>query len=82
MPSVKIDIDYSKCTTPFDCKKCSRICPQAVFICEPIKQVKFKETDAKASGTWKLRPYYRLKCTNCGQCLQVCPVDALKLTVK
>ena len=75
-----IDIDYEKCTVPFDCKKCLQICPQAVFEVYPIKQEKYKETDPKEPGAYKLVPSYRRKCTVCDQCIEVCPVDALKIT--
>ena len=40
-----IQIDYSKCTTPFNCKKCLQVCPQAVFHVIAAKIEKFKETD-------------------------------------
>jgi ferredoxin len=81
MAAPKINIDHSKCTTPFDCKKCLRICPQGVFWVLPIKNVKFKETDAKEPGAWKLFVQYRAMCTACGQCVEVCPVGAITVTM-
>ena len=76
----KIEIDHSKCTTPFDCKKCLQICPQAVFYVEPVKVERFKETDRKEPGSFKLKGELRYACTGCDKCIQVCPVDAITIT--
>ena len=80
MPAPKITIDDTKCTTPFDCKKCLQVCPQGVFWVLPAKVVKFRETDAKEPGAWKLTVQYRAMCPNCGKCVEVCPVDAITIT--
>lgn len=80
MAITRIGINYEKCTTPFDCKKCLQICPQAVFQAMPVKQVKFQETDAKEPGAWRLVVGYGDKCTICDRCRKVCPVDALTIT--
>ncbi len=76
----KIEIDHAKCTTPFDCKKCLQICPQAVFDVQPVKMVRLAETNKKEPGAYKLLFFYRDKCTACNMCLEVCPVEALTLT--
>lgn len=76
-----IEIDHSKCTTPFDCKKCLQICPQAVFHVDAVKVARFVETDKKAPGTYHLAAPFRDKCTVCNDCINVCPVDAIKITV-
>ena len=80
MPAPKISIDLTRCTTPFDCKKCLQACPQGVFWVLPAKNVKFQETDQKEPGAWKLVHQYRALCTACNQCVEVCPVDALVVT--
>ena len=77
----KIEIDYTKCTTPFDCKKCLQICPQAVFDVNPVKMVRLRETDKKEPGAYKLHALYRDKCTGCNKCVEVCPQDALTITL-
>jgi len=82
MAHTRIDIDYDKCQTPYDCKKCIQICPQAVFRVFTIKQVKFQETDPKEPGAYKLSVGYGDKCVLCDQCIEVCPVDALTVTYK
>jgi len=79
MPAPKINIDDTKCTTPFDCKKCLQICPQGVFWVIPVKVVKFQETDQKEPGAWKLTVQYRAMCADCELCVEVCPVDAITI---
>jgi formate hydrogenlyase subunit 6/NADH:ubiquinone oxidoreductase subunit I len=73
-------IDYEKCITPYACKKCLQICPQAVFAVKPVKTEKFKETDKNEPGSFKLTVDYGDKCTVCNQCVEICPVNALKVT--
>ena len=72
-----IEIDYGKCQTPFECKKCLMVCPTSVFSVEAIKVEKFKETDPKEPGGYMLLPLYRDRCIGCMDCVQVCPQDAL-----
>ena len=76
----KIEIDHAKCTIPFDCKKCLQICPQAVFDVRPMKMTRLVETNKKEPGAYKVFALYRDKCTACNECVEVCPVDALKVT--
>jgi len=76
-----ITIDSSKCLTPFDCKKCLRICPQAIFEVNAVKVEKFKETNKKDPGAFKLAAFYRDKCTMCNKCIEVCPVNAITITL-
>lgn len=75
-----ITIDYEKCTTPFDCKKCLRGCPQAVFRVHAMKQERFKETDKKEPQAYRLFVGPRDKCTMCNDCVEICPVGALSIT--
>jgi len=76
---IKLEIDHTKCTTPFYCKKCLQVCPQAVFFVRETKVERFKETDPKVPGNYVLTTFYIDKCTGCGDCLTVCPVSALKI---
>jgi len=80
MAYTRINIDYDRCQTPYDCKKCLQICPQAVFRVATVKMEKWKETDPKEPGAYKLWVGYGDKCVLCDQCVEVCPVDALKIT--
>jgi len=78
-PVPKIEIDYSKCQTPFHCKKCLQICPQAVFYVAVMEQTRFKETDPRQPGSYMLIPLFVSKCTVCNRCVEVCPADAIKI---
>jgi ferredoxin len=74
-----INIDRERCTTPFDCKRCLRACPPAVFVVFAAKMVKGVELDKKAPGNYAIVPMYRDKCTACRKCIEACPVDAITL---
>ena len=54
-----IEIDASKCTIPFACKKCLEICPQAVFQTYGIKVEKGRETDPNEPGSYGLSVAYQ-----------------------
>ncbi len=74
-----IKIDQQLCTTPFACKRCLQVCPTAVFAVFETKMVRMEETDKYEPGTYRLRVAYRDKCSACNQCVDVCPVGALKI---
>ena len=77
----QITIDHEKCTVPFLCKKCLQICPDAVFSVTRImsKEERLKEMDPRIDGNYVLSAPRRDKCTMCNRCIDVCPVDALKI---
>lgn len=75
-----IQIDSTKCTTPFDCKLCLQGCPQSVFAVRAIKVEKGRETNPKEPGAYRLVAPHRDKCTGCNLCIELCPVDALTIT--
>jgi ferredoxin len=75
-----IKVDASKCTTPFDCKKCLQGCPQSVFAVAAVKVEKGRETNPKEPGAYVLFAPHRDKCTGCNLCLELCPVEALNIT--
>ncbi len=64
-----IEIDATKCTTPFDCKKCIAGCPQSVFAVAAIKVEKGRETNPKDPGVYTLYAPHRDKCTGCDVCI-------------
>jgi len=76
-PEILVNSDL--CTTPYECKKCIRICPQAVFQVRPAKMVKFQETDASEPGSFRIRVDYGDKCTVCNRCVDVCPNKAVQI---
>lgn len=71
-----IEIDKKKCMTPFECKKCLQICPQAVFTVVPTKVERFKESDPE---DYEVEAVFRDKCVVCMDCVKVCPSNALKV---
>lgn len=79
--SPRISIDRDRCTTPFACKRCLRICPPAIFAVFAIKNVRGMETDRNEPGAYGLAPVYRDKCTGCLKCVEVCPVGAISVTM-
>jgi len=71
-----IEIDKKKCITPFECKKCLQICPQAVFAVVPTKVERFKESDPE---DYEVEAVFRDKCVVCMDCVKACPSNALKV---
>lgn len=82
-PLPRLSIDHSKCTVPFLCKKCLQACPEAVFEVWRVaeKEERLKEMDPRVDGNYVLSAPRRDKCTVCNKCIQVCPVDAIKIEV-
>ena len=76
-----ISINRERCTTPFDCKRCLRVCPPAVFVVIAPKMLKGVELDKKEPGNYAVLPMYRDKCTACMKCVDVCPVDAITVSM-
>lgn len=78
-----ITIDLNKCTVPFLCKKCLQICPMAVFHVVRVmsKEKRLEEMDPRIDGNYVISAPRRDKCTVCNLCIDVCPVDAIKIEV-
>jgi ferredoxin len=76
-----IDIDRTRCTTPFDCKRCLRICPPAVLSVHVVRNERGIETDKTVPGSYILAVGYRDKCTGCMKCVEICPHDALTVAM-
>ena len=76
-----ITIDLQKCTVPFLCKKCLQICPEAILHVTRVmsKEERLKEMDPRIDGNYVLFARRRDKCTVCNKCIEVCPVDAIKI---
>jgi len=79
----KITIDLEKCTVPFLCKKCLQVCPEGVFHVTRVmsKEKRLEEMDPRIDGNYVLFTSRRDKCTACNECIDVCPVDAIKIEV-
>ena len=79
----KISIDQTKCTVPFLCKKCLQVCPMLVFWVSRImsKEKRLEEMDPRIDGNYILYAPRRDKCSVCNLCIEVCPVNAIKIEV-
>ncbi|MBL7165280.1 MAG: 4Fe-4S dicluster domain-containing protein [Dehalococcoidales bacterium] len=77
----KIKIDLEKCTVPFLCKKCLQICPEAILHVTRVmaKEKRLEEMDPRIDGNYVLFASRPDKCTVCNLCIDVCPVDAIKI---
>ncbi len=80
MAAIQIDFDHTKCTTPFDCKKCLQICAPGVLRVILPQMERGKETDKKKPGTYRMDRAYIDRCTGCMDCVKVCPVQAITVT--
>lgn len=76
----KIEVDSSRCTVPFWCKKCLEACPHLIFWVESLRDERLKETDPREPGLYRLFAVRRDKCTLCGKCVEVCPEGAITVT--
>lgn len=79
----RISVDLTKCTVPFLCKKCLQACPMAVFHVTRVmsKERRLEEMDPRVDGNFVLFAPRRDKCTVCNICIEVCPVNAIKVEV-
>lgn len=79
----RITIDKTKCTVPFQCKKCLQVCPTTVFhVWRDIKrEERLKEMDPRIDGNYELSVSLPDRCTACGKCADVCPVGAITIEI-
>lgn len=74
---MQIRWDDKKCTSPRECRKCLDVCPQAVFCIYPRDGRK----PGKAAENWAIAPLYLSLCTGCNICEEVCPENAITVSV-
>lgn len=72
----QIGIDYTLCIDPLVCRKCLSVCPSVVFVCGPTKIWKGRETE---TNEYRIVGRYFDKCSGCGDCVKVCPNNAIQL---
>jgi len=77
----EVTIDLEKCTVPFLCKKCLQVCPTGVLHVVRVmaKEEKLREMDPRVPGNYELFAARRHKCISCNLCVEVCPIDAIKI---
>lgn len=64
-----VHIDYTKGACKFDCRKCSEVCPSGA-----IKKLSLEEKQKTRIGMAMINED---KCSQCGLCVQACPVHAI-----
>lgn len=79
----KITIDYLKCgdgvgLDPRECSKCLRICEPAIFLLHETLGV--KEENPYDPQIWRITPLYLSLCIRCLKCVDICPVEAIRVT--
>ena len=78
----KITIDYTKCgdgigVDPRECTKCLKACEPALFLMhETLGVVEENPLDPQI---WRITALYPSLCTKCMNCVEVCPVGAIKI---
>jgi len=74
---IEITWDEKKCTSAQECRMCLDECPQGVFQVYPRDGRK----PGKATEKWAIAPLYLSLCTGCNICEEICPQDALAVSV-
>jgi Pyruvate/2-oxoacid:ferredoxin oxidoreductase delta subunit len=74
---INIEWNDDKCADPQDCYKCLDRCPEGVFMTYP----RDKREPGKAAGNWAIIPSFIKLCTGCRICEEVCPENALTVSV-
>ena len=73
MSKTKISIDYKKCTTPEECRKC-------VGVCQPVVlSLTFTDKDFHTPKDWKIVPIFPRLCIHCMLCVEICPEQAINV---
>ncbi len=74
---IQIKWDDKKCSSPQECRKCLDACPPAVFIIYPRDGRK----PGKATENWAIMPLFLSLCTGCDICEEICPENAITVSV-
>lgn len=71
-----VEVDQDKCETPYECKICLQICPQAVFSVVPTQVERLVETNPEG---YEVKATFVDKCILCMDCADACPENAIKV---
>jgi NAD-dependent dihydropyrimidine dehydrogenase PreA subunit len=74
---IAITWDEKKCASPQECRMCLDECPQGVFQVYPRDGRK----PGRATEKWAIAPLYVSLCTGCNICEEICPQNALAVSV-
>lgn len=74
-----ISVDDSKCENPLDCRMCLLACPTRVLgLGTNVGPQKYRETDPSHFVVRGVRHQF---CTMCMKCVDVCPQDAIRVSL-
>lgn len=76
MTKANINIDYLKCTSPEDCRKCLGTCQPVVLA------LTFSDEDYHNPKDWKILPAFPSLCMFCNFCVEECPEKAISILIK
>ena len=76
MGKIKINIDYTKCLTPENCRMCLNVCQPVVLV------LTFTDKDFYDPKDWKIVPIFPSLCINCNLCVDKCPEKAISIFLK
>ncbi|MBD3158992.1 MAG: 4Fe-4S ferredoxin [Candidatus Lokiarchaeota archaeon] len=68
-----IVVNYDKCGDPRECKKCLQICAPALFLLYST------DDESDDPDVWRVDVAFTDLCTRCGDCVEVCPKEAITL---
>ncbi len=73
---MKISINHELCTSPRDCRICLDRCQEKVFGIYP----QGRRAAGVRAHDWAIVPMLISRCTNCQDCLNFCPPQAISLS--
>jgi ferredoxin len=74
---MQIEINEKKCTSPWECRKCLAACPETVLMAYPL----VGRQPGKAPEDWRIRPVFLTLCTGCKICSEICPQNAITVSI-
>ncbi len=73
MKKTDIIVDYVKCGDPRECRQCMQVCPPALFM------MYSPDYESNDPIEWRVDVAFTDQCTRCGDCVRVCPHEAIQL---
>jgi len=74
---VQIEINQQNCKSPRECRKCLEVCPEGVLMTSP----RVARAPGKKAEDWAIAAVLLTLCTGCKVCEEICPQNAIKVSV-